>query len=172
MSNLSQLKSLCDEFLQNISSEEIIIKQLNKLSSYLRQNEKNQKEIFIQLSEKGLNKLLNGMRDVSISIRRLSSKVIIDLIQNNEILQNIFCEKFNFNPIGSVICINWIPKCFKELILIDEAIMIDMKNSFSKPKVNKYWIYPRNNIYNDDEFPDPQKYLIGFYYSTKNVSNK
>jgi hypothetical protein len=112
------------------------------------------------------------MRDVSISIRRLSSKVIIDLIQNNEILQNIFCEKFNFNPIGSVICINWIPKCFKELILIDEAIMIDMKNSFSKPKVNKYWIYPRNNIYNDDEFPDPQKYLIGFYYSTKNVSNK
>lgn len=170
MSSSNQIKTLCEEFLTNGNYEETIIKQLNKLSQILRSNEKFQKETFIQLSEKGLNKLLNGMRDVNQEIRKLSAKVIIDLIYNNEILQNIFCEKFNFNPIGSVICINWIPRCFKEVIQFDESIMIDIKNSFSNQRTNKYWMYPRNQNYSDDALPDPQKYLIGFYYSTKSVS--
>ena len=171
MSNSNQIKSLCEEFLFNGHPEETVIKQLNKISSLLRSNEKYQKEIFIQLSEKGLNKLLNVMRENNLELRKLSAKVIIELINNNEILQNIFCEKFNFNPIGSVICINWIPKCFKECVPIDEVIMIDIKNSFNNNRVNKYWMYPSNQIYSDDAFPDPQKYLIGFYYSSKSVSN-
>ena len=171
MSNSSQIKSFCEEYLSTGNSEEIHVKQLQKLSSLIRTNEKNQKEIFIQLSEKGLNKLLNGMRDVNLDIRRHSAKVMIDLISNNEILQNIFCEKFNFNPIGSVICINWIPKHFKETIEVDEGLLIDIKNSFNNPRDYKYWMYPNNSIYNDENFPDPQKYLIGFYYSSKNVSS-
>lgn len=170
MSNISQIKSFCEEFLSNNNNEEVTIKQLIKLSTIIRGSEKFQKEIFIQLSEKGLNKLLNGMRDVNPEIRKLSAKVMIDLISNNEILQNIFCEKFNFNPIGSVICINWVPKFFKEIITIDEGLLIDIKNSFNTPKDKKYWMYPYNNTYDDDSFPDPQKYLIGFYYSSKNVS--
>jgi hypothetical protein len=169
--NSSQIKSFCEEYLGTSNSEDITIKQLNKLSQIIRSSEKFQKEIFIQLSEKGLNKLLNGMRDVNSELRKLSAKVMIDLISNNEILQNIFCEKFNFNPIGNVICINWVPKFFKEIITIDEGLLVDIKNSFNVPKSNKYWMYPMNSSYNDDNFPDPQKYLIGFYYSSKNVSS-
>lgn len=169
MSQSSQIKTICEEFLYSGNSEEIILKQLTKIAQMLRTSDKYQKELFIQLSEKGLNKLLNGMKDVNSDIRKLSARVMIDLIYNNEILQNIFCEKFNFNPIGSVICINWVPKYFKETINIDEAVMIDIKNSFNGPKINRFWMYPENRDYNDDNFPDPQKYLIGFYYSSKNV---
>jgi len=169
MSNSTQIKAFCEEFLSSVSNDEVAIKQLTKLSQIIRSSEKFQKEIFIQLSEKGLNRLLNGMRDINSDIRKLSAKVMIDLIAGNEILQNIFCEKFNFNPIGSVICINWVPKFFKEIISIDESLLIDIKNSFNQTKTNKYWMYPANNTYNDETFPDPQKYLIGFYYSSKNV---
>jgi hypothetical protein len=170
MSQSNQIKAICEEFLYNGNAEEVIMKQLIKISTLLRSSDKYQKELFIQLSEKGLNKLLNGMKDLNVDIRKLSAKVMIDLIYNNEILQNIFCEKFNFNPIGSVICINWVPKFFKETVNIDDTIMIDIKNSFNAAKINRYWMYPENRDYNDDNFPDPQKYLIGFYYSSKNVS--
>jgi len=128
-----------------------------------------QKDIFIQLSEKGLSKLLNGLRDVNSDIRKISAKVIIELVSGNEILQNIFCEKFNFNPIGNVICINWLPKILKESIKINEHVMVDIKNSFNTNKVNRYWMWPFNLNYNDESFPDPQKYLLGFYYANKNV---
>lgn len=171
MSQSNQIKTLCEEFIYCTQSEDLALKILSKISNLLRSAEKHQKEMFIQLSEKGLNKLLNGMKDSNVDIRKLSAKVMIDLISKNEILQNIFCEKFNFNPIGSVICINWIPKYFKDNIVLDESIMIDIKNSFNDSKTNKYWMYPKNKDYNDDSFPDPQKYLIGFYYSSKNVSS-
>ena len=170
MSNSTQVKSFCEEYLSTSNNEEITTKQLEKLSSIIRSSEKYQKEIFIQLSEKGLNKLLNGMRDINSEVRKLSAKVMIDLISNNEILQNIFCEKFNFNPIGSVICINWVPKFFKEIISIDESLLNDIKNSFNSTRTNKYWMYPANSTYNDENFPDPQKYFLGFYYSSKNNS--
>lgn len=170
MSGTIQIKTLCEDYLFNNNSDDVLLKHLSKLSSVLRSSEKFQKEIFIQLSEKGINKLISGMKSSSVEIRKMSAQVIIDLLYNNEILQNIFCEKFNFNPIGSVICINWVPKYFKEIITIDENVLIDIKNSFNAPKNNRYWIYPSNSSYTDDNFPDPQKYLIGFYYSCKNVS--
>ena len=71
----SQLKNICEEYLSTGNSDEILVKQLQKLSTLIRTNDKNQKEIFIQLSEKGLNKLLNGMRDMNLEIRKHSAKV-------------------------------------------------------------------------------------------------
>jgi len=32
-------------------------------------------------------------------------------------------------------------------------------------------MWPYNNNYTDDEFPDPQKYLLGFYYPLRNLSS-
>jgi hypothetical protein len=46
---------------------------------------------------------------------------MIEILYNNEILQNIFCEKFNFNPIGNAICLNWFPKILKENVNIDAS---------------------------------------------------
>jgi hypothetical protein len=36
----------------------------------------------------------------------------------------------------------------------------------------KYWMWPPNQKYSDENIPDPQKYLIGFYYANKNVNVK
>ena len=92
-------------------------------------NEKFQKEIFINLSDKGLSKLMLLMKSESIGkndndqidVRKMSVKLLLELIYNNEVLQNIFCEKFNFNPIGSIICLNWFPKVIKENITLDAS---------------------------------------------------
>lgn len=94
---------------------------------------------------------------------------MIELLNGNEVLQNIFCEKFNFNPIGNVICLNWLPSVLKENLKIDERSINDIKSSNSNTQKGKYWMWPYNNKYNDDVFPDPNKYLIGFYYANKNV---
>jgi len=32
-------------------------------------------------------------------------------------------------------------------------------------------MWPYNNSYNDEEYPDPQKYLVGFYYPLRNLNN-
>jgi len=144
----------------------IIFKSILKLSDKL------QKDIFINLSDRGLTKLLNGIKDNNVELRKASAKALIDLISNNEVLQNIFCEKFNFNPIGSVICLNWFPKYLKEHVKIDENLILEIKGSFNQYQISKlkYWMWPYYKEYSDDYMPDPHKYLIGFYYANKNVS--
>jgi hypothetical protein len=118
---------------------------------------------------------LATIKDNNLEVRKAACKVLLELLNGNEVLQNIFCEKFNFNPIGNIICINWLPKYMKENIKIDEKVINDIKSSgninplsTSKP-ILKYWMWPSNSKYTDSSIPDPQKYLIGFYYANKNV---
>lgn len=122
------------------------------------------------LSEKGMMKLLAGLKDNNTEIRKMCCKVLIEMLHNNELLQNIFCERFNFNPIGNIICINWLPKYLKENLKFDERVINEIKNpnmSYGNPL--KYWMWPENLKYTDDVLPDPQKYLLGFFYANKNV---
>ena len=49
--------------------------------------------------------------------------------------------------------------------------MINEVQSITNNKTNKYWIWPNNAIYNDDNYPDPNKYLIGFFYTNKFAVN-
>jgi hypothetical protein len=128
-----------------------------------------QKDIYVFLSDKGITKLLTSLKENNIEIRRTTCKVLLEMLYNNELLQNIFCEKFNFNPIGNVICLNWLPKYLKENIKIDDKVINEIKN-FNSTKGLKYWMWPENLKYSDDILPDPQKYLIGFYYANKNVN--
>ena len=90
------------------------------------------------------------------------------MIYNNEVLQNIFCEKFNFNPIGNTIVLNWFPIILKENLNLDGSIINEIKSSKLHTK-NKFWMWPSNSKYNDENYPDPQKYLMGFFYSNKSV---
>lgn len=134
----------------------------------LKNAEKYQKEIFLNLSDKGLNKLLSLMKDKNEQIRKTSFLVLIDLLNNNEVLQNIFCEKYNFNPIGNVICINWLPSVFKEKVTLDTNLILELKKCSNFTGGNtKYWKWPNNPKYTDDNLPDPEKYLLGFFYSSK-----
>lgn len=170
MSN-TNVKSLCDEFLSD-SNNEAMLKCVNKLQSLLRNNDKLQKDIFINISDRGLTKILTLIKDGSPELRKSLAKFLIDMIYGNEVLQNIFCEKFNFTPIGTVICVNWFPKHLKDVIKIDEKLILDIKASLNSPQKLRYWMYPFNSDYNDEVIPDPQKYLIGFYYtSNANVTN-
>lgn len=171
-SSLSNIKQVCEEYLSTMYTDENTLRCLTKFLNILKISDKFQKDLFIHLSDKGLNKLLNSVKDSSLDIRTSSLKVILELLNNNEVLQNIFCEKFNFNPIGNVICLNWLPKYLKENIKIDEKIIMEIRNTANNLNTNrnlKYWMWPENVKYNDELFPDPQKYLIGFYYANKNV---
>lgn len=138
--------------------------------SILKASEKNQKELFLGLSEKGLLKLTSLIKDQRELIRKLAFKIIIDLLHNNEVLQNIFCEKFNFNPIGNVICINWLPSVLREKISIDSKVIVDIKkcqNVTEKDYGTRYWKWPENSKYTDENIPDPERYLLGFFFSHK-----
>jgi len=162
----SSIKTLCEELITSNNNDDNLGKTLGKLLNILKISEKFQKEVFINLSDKGISKIMLTMKNDNIELRKISGKLLIELLNNNEVLQNIFCEKFNFNPIGNIICLNWFPKILKENLNMDGSIINDIKSSKYQSK-SKFWIWPYNPKYNDEIFPDPQKYLIGFYYSNK-----
>ncbi len=110
------------------------------------------------------------MKEKNIEIRKLAFRIFIDLLNNNDVLQNIFCEKFNFNLVGNVICFNWIPKSIKENIKFDAIVLKNIKQSTNIQTRRQYWMWPDNLIYTDDNLPDPQKYLFGIYYGNRNVN--
>ena len=136
----------------------------------MRTFDKFQRDTFIALSDKGFNKLLACLKDKNIDIRKSAFRVFIDLLHNNDVLQNIFCEKFNFNPVGNVICFNWMPKNIKENLKFDSRVLENIKQSTNTNLRRQYWMWPDNIIYTDDNLPDPQKYLFGVFYGNKNVN--
>ena len=128
-----------------------------------------QKIIYYTLTEKGIKGILNEINNGKIEkIRKLSVQFLINLLNNNSNLQNHFCELFNFTPITNVICINFLPKIFKEKIILNEDILYEIRKSQNIINPNlKYWMWPYNEKYTKDNFPDPEKYLIGFYLENK-----
>lgn len=120
--------------------------------------------------EKGLSRLLNHIKYENHEVRVLSMRILLLLLYNNQTLQNIFCEKFNFSPVGKVVCLNWFPKELKNSIKIDDVVLKDIKFLSTKVMKNKkFWMWPYNEAKNEDNFPDPQVYLIGFYIEDKFV---
>ena len=165
------IKTLCEEISNTNNSQENYLKILSKLYSYLKNSDKYQKDIFLNLSDKGLNQLLTLMKNKNENLRKLSFIVLILILHNNENLQNIFCEKYNFNPIGNVICLNWLPSIFKEKVNLDENLINELKKNANLGNSNsntKYWKFPNNKKYTDEIIPDPERYLLGFFYSSKN----
>ena len=112
--NSTFAKSLTEEFFSSSNENtlsnnpENLIKVLNNLCTALTQ-ERHKKDIFLNLSDRGLNRLLSLLKYQNEEIRKKSFKVLVMLLNKSEILQNIFCEKFNFNPIGNIIVMNWLP---------------------------------------------------------------
>ena len=185
-----EIKSLCDKILnfktrdisdskissslnkkqKNVSktSTEEIKKTLIQLNALLKKEtnlSKNQKDIFVFLSDKGLEKLTEMIKMDNVEISKLSFLCLINILYKNEILVNIYCEKYGFNPVGNVICINWLPKIFEEKISLSLELLQDIQDSAENYKQNtKYWKWPNNSKYNDNNIPDPNKYLLGFIH--------
>ena len=175
MSSSVPIKTICEEISNGLGSSEHIYHNLAKIFNYLKNSDKYQKDIFLNLSDKGLNQILSLMRDKNENIRKLSFIVLINLLYNNDVLQNIFCEKYNFNPIGNVICINWLPSFFKEKVKMDINLINELKRNSSMSNIQnsqtKQWQWPNNSKYTDEILPDPERYLLGFFYSNKSNNN-
>jgi len=182
-----EIKSLCDKILtfkihdiseQKLSSSltkkskatslEEIKKTLIQMNSILKKEtnlSKNQKDIFVFLSDKGLEKLTDMIKSDNSEISKLSFQCLVNILYKNEILVNIYCEKYGFNPVGNVICINWLPKIFEDKIPLSLELLQDIQDSAENYKQNtKYWKWPNNEKYNDNNIPDPNKYLLGFIH--------
>jgi len=158
------------------TSLEEIKKTLIQINSHLKKESnlsKNQKDIFVFLSDKGLEKLTEMIKMDNEEISKLSFQCLINILYKNDILVNIYCEKYGFNPVGNVICINWLPKIFEEKISLSLELLQDIQNSAENYKQNtKYWKWPNNEKYNDNNIPDPHKYLLGFVHKeSENVIN-
>ena len=185
-----EIKSLCEKILnfkiheisdQKLSSTinkkqkntskislEEIKKTLIQINSLLKKEanlSKNQKDIFVFLSDKGLEKLTEMIKMDNVEISKLAFLCLINILYKNDILVNIYCEKYGFNPVGNVICINWLPKVFEEKISLSLELLKDIQDSAENYEQNtKYWKWPNNNKYNDNIIPDPHKYLLGFVH--------
>ena len=193
-----EIKSLCDKILNFKISEisdqkstsqankkskntsknslEEIKKTLIQINNLLKKESnlsKNQKDIFVFLSDKGLEKLTEMIKMDNEEISKLSFLCLINILYKNDILVNIYCEKYGFNPVGNVICINWLPKIFEEKISLTLELLQDIQDSAEHYKQNtKYWKWPNNDKYNDNNIPDPHKYLLGFVHKeNENVLN-
>ena len=193
-----EIKSLCDKILNFKISEisdqkstsqtnkksknasknslEEIKKTLTQINNLLKKESnlsKNQKDIFVFLSDKGLEKLTEMIKMDNEEISKLSFLCLINILYKNDILVNIYCEKYGFNPVGNVICINWLPKIFEEKISLTLELLQDILDSAEHYKQNtKYWKWPNNDKYNDNNIPDPHKYLLGFIHKeNENVLN-
>ena len=158
--------------LSSKSSPEKILNALKSLCNIFSKNTPDlQKDFFFIISQKGLSQILSYItQSKNETIRKLSIKIIIELLYNNEKLQLRFCEQYNFTPIGKVICLNWVPKKIKEHLPIDEDILFAIRQSQNeKNPYAKYWQWPPNEKYTDDNYPDPHKYFIGLYLNTQST---
>ena len=159
----------------NISknSPDDIKKTLTQINNLLKKGpnlSKNQKDIFVFLSDKGLEKLTEMIKIDTVEISKLSFLCLVNILYKNEVLVNIYCEKYGFNPVGNVICINWLPKVFEDKISLSLEILQDIQDSAENFKQNtKYWKWPNNTKYTDSNIPDPHKYLLGFIHKDSEV---
>ena len=155
------------------SSIEEIKRTLTQINNHLKKGtnlSKNQKDIFVFLSDKGLEKLTEMIKMDNVEISKLSFLCLVNILYKNEVLVNIYCEKYGFNPVGNVICINWLPKVFEDKISLSLEILQDIQDSAENYKQNtKYWKWPNNNKYNDSNIPDPHRYLLGFIHKDNEI---
>ena len=117
--NTNNPKKLSDEFFST-NNEDVLLKILLQFLSLLSNGDRHKKDIFLNLSDKGLNKLLSLLKANSADVRKNAFKVLVNLLKDSEILQNLFCEKYNFNPIGNVIVINWLPTVLSNKFKLNE----------------------------------------------------
>ena len=155
------------------NSPEEIKKTLTLINNHLKRGtnlSKNQKDIFVFLSDKGLEKLTEMIKMDNVEISKLSFLCLVNILYKNEVLVNIYCEKYGFNPVGNVICINWLPKVFEDKISLSLEVLQDIQDSADNYKQNtKYWKWPNNSKYTDNNLPDPHKYLLGFIHKDNEI---
>ena len=86
-------------------------------------------------------------------------------------MQNLFCEKYNFIPIGNIIVINWLLSDLKNKFKLKKQSLYEIKRN-KNDNLNgsrTFWQWLANQKYNKDKYPDQKKYLLGIYYANQNM---
>jgi hypothetical protein len=167
MNPITNIKTIVKEFNEcSDTNTDTLLKIFQKFHKQLASGEKVKRDGYLALSDKGLKRLFALFKSENELIRKNSFKVVALLLSGDEVLQNIFCEKFSFNPVGNVIVLNWMPQEMKSKLKLNEHILYEIKktqNEYIKGDERLYWQWPSNDKYNNDNIPDPQKYLLGIY---------
>ncbi len=162
---------------------------INELYRYIKSMNNPTEELNIyRLIDKNI--LFSFLNNESKELRLAAIKLILSFLykeiipeQKYQLKEENFKELilyFNFYPIGQLIALNWLPQGLNELMQSNinlMKILVDDLNS-SHYQNRKYWIWPPNEKYNNDNIiPDPQKYLICIYKDNninkeKIISNK
>lgn len=117
----------------------------------------------------------------------MASKLLCELVFNNEQAQMKMCELCDFSPMSGLVTINTsIPKRLTSQI---STVMNQLKDQRIVEQLadrgQKFWSYPKFEHHNIDEadnedleeglsdlslthvsFPDPKDYLVGFFVTT------
>ena len=113
------------------------------------------------LKKKGLLLLFKAIQDPSDSnIRKSAAKLMCMMAYDNEEVQTYICNHSEFSQLSGRICINPIPDCIKSQIKSNPMIINTIKKNNGVSNKTLYWSYP---VYNEEDFPDPMNYLVGFY---------
>jgi len=170
MASASMGKKYKDSQKNSLEDVKKALMQINHLLKKGSNLSKNQKDIFVFLSDKGLEKLTEMIKTDNEEISKLSFLCLVNILYKNEVLVNIYCEKYGFNPVGNVICINWLPKIFEDKISLSLELLQDIQDSAENfRQKTKYWKWPNNEKYTDTNIPDPHKYLLGFVHKDNEI---
>ena len=86
----------------------------------------------------------------------------------------MFCGYFEITPVRNKVTINKIPYNIQENILKNPIILKELQENYEVR--NKYWCYPSLRIDDctntqENNFPDPSEYVIGFNVTTINSNS-
>jgi hypothetical protein len=98
------------------------------------------------------------------------------LAYDNERIQVLISELYDFTPVSGRVCINKMPARIQTL-LRERPELLDLIKK-EDPEAGKYWCFPpldplnyRSSLENYQLFPDPKEYMVGFTCSKKKHIN-
>lgn len=79
------------------------------------------------------------------NLRKVSAKLICELMHNNEKGQSTFSDLFGFSPSGGLVSLNPVPEPVFKLINNDPGVLSKMKCAENMTLWEKHWCFPKLN---------------------------
>eukprot|EP00347_Sterkiella_histriomuscorum_P011477 403372306 len=147
MNNQQHFTSIALKISRIRDGNEIQTDVLSDLIQMIEQKKASQELIIKLLERKGLFRIYQLMSSANPIMRRLATKLMIELSYRNEKTQIILCEAFSFTPIKGQVALNPIPQSLQSKLKKDPTILMKIKHQLAnlspKNQVNsKFWAYP------------------------------
>ncbi|EGR31177.1 hypothetical protein IMG5_116480, partial [Ichthyophthirius multifiliis] len=145
---------------QSDAEKEMLIESMSKLIEHIHQNKIHQKEIFDSLTTNDLNKILSNIEDKNIKLRKTSCRFLCEILYENNLIQEIFCQLIGILNLNGKICLNKINSSFFQHLKYLPEIFENIKNSEYPKNQNGlnplcWYVQVSNNAYNKVQFIYP-----------------